>query len=230
MKKIGLVGGISWASTLDYYRLLNEEVNNKMGGLHFAECMIYSVNFDKFRNFNAAYNWDATFELLAEAAESLKLAGAEAILLGANTAHIVAERIEERIDLPLIDIRTATALAIRAKGLTRVGLLGTIYTMEMDFYKDVLHRQGIETIIPGDKEERDFIEDTLVHELGKGILRKETKASYLQIIDKLISNGAQGIVLGCTEIPLLIQQGDISIPVFNTTQIHVKAAVEFSLA
>lgn len=229
MKKIGLVGGISWSSTLDYYRLLNEEVNKKQGGLNFAECIIYSVNFEQFQRFNAGYDWDASFELLGRAAENLKRAGADMIVLCANTAHVVAERIHERINLPLIDIRVATALSIQAKGLRKVGLLGTVYTMEMDFYRDVLQAHGIEVIIP-DKKERDFIEDTLVHELGKGIVRSETRDAYRRIIDILISRGAEGIVLGCTEIPLLIQQEDVSIPVFNTTHIHVQAAVQFALA
>ena len=230
MKKIGLVGGISWTSTIDYYKLLNEEVNKKMGGLNFAECIIYSVNFDLFRKFNADHNWDATFELLCGAAENLKRAGADFILLGANTAHIVAERIQEKINLPLIDIRTATAGVIQLKELTKVGLLGTVYTMEMDFYRDVLHEHGIQTIIPDTQEERDYIEDTLLHEFGKGIIKMDTKEAYLRIIDKLIQRGAEGIILGCTEIPLLIGQEDMPIPVFNTTHIHVQAAVAFALA
>lgn len=230
MKNIGLVGGISWTSTLDYYRFLNEEVNSRLGGLNFAECIIYSVNFNQFQKFNADHNWDATFELLANAAENLKRAGAGLIMLGANTAHVVAKRVSERVSLPLIDIRTATADSIKTKGLQKVGLLGTVYTMEMDFYRDVLHAHGIETLIPYSKSERDFIEDTLLHELGRGILSNETKNSYLQIINTLIRRGAQGIILGCTEIPLLIGQEDVPIPVFNTTQIHVQAAVDFALA
>ena len=230
MKKIGLVGGISWTSTLDYYRFLNEEVNARLGGLNFAECIIYSVNFHHFQKFNAEHNWDATYELLANAAENLQQAGAGLIMLGANTAHVVAERVSEKVNLPLIDIRTATANAIQAKGLKKVGLLGTVYTMEMDFYRDVLHAQGIQTLIPDSQHERDYIEDTLLHELGKGILNSETKQRYLQIINKLILQGVEGIILGCTEIPLLIGQQDVPIPVFNTTQIHVQAAVDFALA
>jgi aspartate racemase len=228
MKKIGLVGGISWSSTLDYYRLLNEEVNKKLGGLDFAECIIYSVNFNHFQKFNAHYDWDSTFELLGHAAESLKRAGADVIVLCANTAHVVAERIRERVDLPLVDIRVATALSVQGKGLRKVGLLGTVYTMELDFYKNVLHAHGIETIIP-EKEGRDYIEETLVQELGQGILKPETKEAYLQIINTLIQQGAEGIILGCTEIPLLIGQEDVSVPVFNTTHIHVQAAVQFAL-
>jgi aspartate racemase len=229
MKKIGLVGGISWTSTVDYYRYINEGVNEKLGGLNFAECMIYSVNFDDFQRFNAAYDWDATFELLVGAAENLKKGGAEAIVLGANTAHIVSDRIAERVNLPLIDITTAVADAIHQKGLKKVGLLGTTYTMELDFYKDKLISSGIEPIIPESQEDRDYIEDTLRNELGRGFLNPETKKQYLAIIQQLVDKGAEGIILGCTEIPLLIHQEDIAIPVFDTTKIHAEAAVAFAV-
>lgn len=229
MKKIGLVGGISWTSTVDYYRYLNEGVNEKLGGLNFAECMIYSVNFDDFQRFNAAYDWDATFELLVNAAEDLKKAGAEAIVLCANTAHIVADRIAERVNLPLIDITTAVAEAIHQQGLKKVGLLGTTYTMELDFYKDKLIASGIEPIIPESQEDRDYIEDTLRNELGRGFLNPETKKQYLAIIQQLIDRGAEGIILGCTEIPLLIHQEDIAVPAFDTTKIHAEAALAFAL-
>ena len=229
MKTIGLVGGISWTSTIDYYRTINEETNKVLGSLNFAECIIYSVNFEHFRKSNAAYNWDATFELLLKAALHLEHAGAEVLLLGANTAHIVADRVRACVQLPLIDIREATCNAIHAKGLTKVGLMGTSYTMELDFYKEKLLESGIEVLTPPDKTDRDYIEETLVHELGKGILSAETKKNYLTIANKLIAEGAEGIVLGCTEIPLIIQQEDMPVPVFNTTQIHAKAAVDFAL-
>lgn len=230
MKKIGLVGGISWSSTIDYYRLINEATNSKLGGLQFAECIIYSVNFDAFRKFNAAYNWDATFELLAHAAACLEKAGAEVLLLGANTAHIVAERISKTVSLPLIDIRVATANAVRAKDISRVGLLGTKYTMELDFYKKTFAENNIEVITPQNPADRDFMEKTLLYQLGKGIIVNDTKREYIRIADSLIEQGAAGIVLGCTEIPLLLQQEDMAVPVFNTTQIHAAAAVEFALA
>ena len=229
MKKIGLVGGISWTSTVDYYRYLNEGINEKLGGLNFAECMVYSVNFDNFQRFNAAYDWDATFELLVNAAENLKKGGAEAIVLCANTAHIVSDRIAERVNLPLIDITTAVADAIHQQGLKKVGLLGTTYTMELDFYKDKLIASGIEPIIPENQEDRDYIEDTLRNELGRGFLNPETKKQYLAIIQQLIDRGAEGIILGCTEIPLLIHQEDIAVPVFDTTKIHAEAAVAFAV-
>jgi aspartate racemase len=230
MKKIGLVGGTSWSSTIDYYRFINEGINEKLGGLNFAECIIYSVNFADFRTLNAKHNWDGAFELLAGAALKLKAAGAEVILLGANTAHIVADRVKEHVQLPLIDIRVATAEAIISRGLQKVGLLGTCFTMELDFYRDKLAEKGIETIIPQSRKDLLLIEHTLVHELGKGILSPTTKQAYLHIIDKLIAEGAEGIILGCTEIPLLIAQDDVPVPVFNSTQIHSQAAVDFALA
>ncbi len=230
MKKVGLVGGISWTSTLDYYRYVNEGINNRLGGLNFAECIIYSVNFDDFQKHNAAFNWQATFELLANAAENLKQAGAEAIALCANTAHIVADQVAEKVQLPLIHITSAAAKAIEMQKLKRVGLLGTTYTMELDFYKDKLKAQGIESIIPKHQTDRDFIEETLRNELGRGVLKSATKDAYLTIIDQLIHAGAEGIILGCTEIPLLIYPEDVAVPMFNTTQIHAQAIVDFALS
>ena len=230
MKKIGLVGGTSWTSTIDYYRFLNEETNKALGSLNFAECIIYSVNFEHFRNYNAAHDWDATFELLATAALKLKDAGADVIMLGANTAHIVAERVSDKVGLPLIDIRAATADAVHKKKLKKVGLLGTVYTMELDFYKRKLSEEGLEILIPQTKVEIDYIEETLVHELGKGIILPKTKQEYVAIINRLIEQGAEGIILGCTEIPLIINQQDVSVPVFNTTLIHAQAAVDFALS
>ena len=229
MKTIGLVGGISWTSTIDYYRYINEETNKRLGSLNFAECIICSVNFEHFRLANAAHDWDAAFELLSNAAHKLEAAGAELIMLGANTAHIVADRIRSAIQLPLIDIREATVTAIRNKKLKKLALLGTVYTMELDFYKSYLSNAGLEVMIPGTKMEIDYIEHSLLYELGKGIMLRETKLQYLAIIKKLIDRGAEGIILGCTEIPLLINQEDVPVPVFNTTWLHANAAVEFAL-
>ena len=229
MIKIGLVGGISWSSTIDYYRFINEESNKKLGDLNFAECIVYSVNFNDFRTYNAAHDWDSTFNLLLNAAMHLKAAGAGLIMLGANTAHIVAEQVQQKTGLPLIDIREATANAISQMKIRKVGLLGTVYTMELPFYKDKLSEHGIETIIPQNEADREFIEETLVHELGKGIIMPKTKAEYIRIANGLIERGAEGIVLGCTEIPLLLSQNDFAVPVFNTTLIHVQAAVEYAV-
>lgn len=230
MKLLGLVGGISWTSTVDYYRYINEGINKRSGGLNFAECLIYSVNYHHFQEFNANYNFAATYALLSNAAENLKYAGAEAIVLCANTAHIVAREVAERVQLPLIDITTATASAIQQRKVKKVGLIGTSYTMELGFYKNKLLAAGIETIIPHKQEDRDYIEDTLKHELGCGIIQPKSKQGFLRIIQQLIDRGAQGIVLGCTEIPLLIQQADVPVPVFDTTRIHAQAAVEYAMA
>lgn len=229
MKKIGLIGGISWSSTVDYYRIVNEAVNRRLGGLHFAECIIYSVNFDDFRNCNVRHDWDGSHRLLSHAALQLRHAGAECIVLCANTAHIVAERIQESVGLPLIDIRAATAQAIQQQQLSRVELLGTVFTMELDFYREYLMRYGIETIVPANQADRAFIEHTLLHELGKGLIIGDTKSKYIQIAQQLIQQGAEGVILGCTEIPLLLQQEDFNVPVFNTTRIHAEAAVAFAL-
>ncbi|MNE48641.1 aspartate/glutamate racemase family protein [Solitalea canadensis] len=230
MKKIGLVGGISWVSTIDYYRFINEGINEKLGGLNFAECIIYSLNFDDFQRNNTAGNWDATFLLIAEACESLKKSGAEAIVLCANTAHAVAERIERQIQLPIIHIATVTANEITKQGIKKVGLIGTKFTMEMDFYKDKLKENNIESIVPAHQDVRDFIQKTVKEELGRGIVNTETKKAYISIINELIANGAEGIILGCTEIPMIINQEDVSVPVFDTTKIHANAAISFALS
>ncbi|MEO6174453.1 MAG: aspartate/glutamate racemase family protein [Flavobacterium circumlabens] len=230
MKKLGLVGGISWVSTIDYYRFINEGINEKLGGLNFAECIIYSLNFDDFQRNNTNGNWEATFELLLNACKSLEKSGADAIVLCANTAHAVSDQLEQEINLPIIHVATATASAINKQGLKKVGLLGTKFTMEMDFYFKKLAENNIKAIVPFLQDERDFIQQTLKEELGRGIIKEQTKRAYLSIIEKLIENGAEGIILGCTEIPLLISQEDVSVPVFDTTKIHSEAAVHFAVS
>jgi aspartate racemase len=236
MKKIGLLGGLSWVSTIDYYRHLNEGINERAGGLNFAECIIYSVNFGELQR-HGWDDWKRTFELLANGCSKLKAAGADAIVLCANTAHALADELEAHAQLPLIHIATATAQEINRSGLKTVGLLGTKMTMELSFYRDKLRCHGIETITPEDADTRDFIQHTLKHELSRGTLNESTKRAYLAIIQQLVARGAQGIVLACTEIPLLICERDISlalggqsVPVFDTTLIHARAAVDFALA
>lgn len=228
MKTLGLIGGISWVSTIDYYKLINEGINEKLGGLNFSQCMIYSFNYADIKRNNDANDWDETFRMLLTAGKHLKSGGAEGIVLCANTMHVIAERLEQEIGLPLIHIATVTAKEIEKSGIKKIGLLGTRFTMEMDFFKSKLADAGIETIIP-ENNDREFIHYTIFEELGKGILKDETKRRYLSVIDQLIQNGAGGIVLGCTEIPMLIDPCDVTIPLFNTTQLHAKAAVEFSL-
>ncbi|MDQ6529304.1 aspartate/glutamate racemase family protein [Flavobacterium sp. LHD-85] len=229
MRKIGLIGGISWVSTSDYYTLINKGINKKLGGLNFSECLIYSFNYADIKKNNDANDWDSTFNMLSKAAEVLKSGGAEAILLCANTMHLIADRLQQVIDIPLIHIAEETAIEIEKKQLKKVGLLGTRFTMELDFFKDKLAEKGIETIIPASEEVKDFIHYTIFEELGRGIATEETKKRYLEIANELIKNGAEGIILGCTEIPLVIKEGDLNVPIFDTTLIHTQAAINFQL-
>jgi aspartate racemase len=228
MKKIGLIGGISWVSTADYYSFINKGINEKLGGLNFAECIIYSFNYADIKKNNDAGDWDKTLSMLTKAALGLKSCGAEAILLCANTMHLIADKLEENIKLPVINIASVTADAISKDKIEKVGLLGTKFTMEMDFFKSKLSQQNITTVIP-DEDDRAFIHHTIFEELGRGLVLEETKKRYLSIIDKLVSQGAQGIILGCTEIPLLIKQEDINVPAYDTTLIHSKSAIEFMM-
>jgi len=223
MKKIGLVGGISWVSTMDYYKFINEGVNSKLGGLNFAECIIYSLNFGDIQ----AKSWNYSFELLLNACESLKKSGVDSIVLCANTAHLFAEKLQEAIKLPIIHIGIETAKAVSKQGFKKVGLLGTKFTMEMDFYRNKLEEYGLEVLIPEKQETRDYIQHTLKEELGIGFINPKTKTNYISIVKELIDCGAECIILGCTEIPMLISQDDFTIPIFDTTKIHSKAIVEY---
>jgi len=226
MKKVGLVGGTSWVSTMDYYKFINEGINKKLGGLQFAECLIYSLNFADIQE----KIWPNSYELLLNACLSLQKSGVDAIVLCANTAHMHADKIEKEIGLPLIHIGTETAKAITQEKITNVGLLGTSFSMEMDFYKDRLKSFGLNVLIPESQETRNYIQQVLKQELGKGIINPESKQNYIKIANELIERGAEGIILGCTEIPLLIDQSDFSVPVFDTTKIHSEAIVSFMLA
>ncbi len=223
MKKIGLVGGISWVSTTDYYRFINEGVNNKLGGLHFAECIIYSLNFGDIQ----AKGWDHSFDLLLNACESLKKSGAESIVLCANTAHLYADELEKAVQLPIIHIGAETAKAINRRGFRKAGLLGTKFTMEMDFYRRTLEEYGLDVLIPEKQETRDYLQRTIKEELGIGLIHPDTKDRYVHIAQELIDRGAECIILGCTEIPMLISQADFTIPIFDTTKIHSEAIVEY---
>ncbi|MES1160332.1 MAG: amino acid racemase, partial [Bacteroidota bacterium] len=220
--------GNNWVSTIDYYRYLNEYVNKELGGINFAECIIYSFNFADIKKNNDTNDWDKTLDMVAAASQHLKNAGAELLLLGANTLHLIAERLEERVDLPLIHIAKATADEVIRHGLKKVALLGTRFTMELDFFKEKLTAKGIETIMPGE-DDREFIQHTIYYELGKNIFTEETRQRYLSIIEGLIREGAEGIILGCTEIPLIIKQQDVPVKIFDTVQLHVAAAVKVAL-
>ncbi|OXB04823.1 aspartate/glutamate racemase family protein [Flavobacterium pectinovorum] len=230
MKIIGLIGGISWVSTADYYKLINQGINEKMGDLNFSECLLYSFNYADIKKNNENNDWDSTFKMLLKGSRFLKAGGAEAIILCANTMHLIADKLEEAIDLPIIHIATETAKEIQKQNLKKVGLLGTKFTMELDFFKDKLIAQGIEAIIPESENDKYFIHTTIFEELGKGLVTPETKKRYLEIANELIKRGAEGIILGCTEIPLVILPEDVDVPVFDTTLIHSKAAVEFQLS
>jgi len=225
MKIIGLVGGISWVSTMDYYKFINEGINKRLGGLNFAECIIYSLNFGDVQE----RTWENSFDLLLNACQSLKRSGADAIVLCANTAHLFADDLEDKIKLPIIHIGTETAKAVKQQGLRKMGLLGTKFTMEMKFYIKKLEENGLNVLVPKKQETRDYVQHTLKEELGRGIINPDTKQNYISIVKDLMGRGAEGIILGCTEIPMLISQEDFSIPVFDTTKIHSSAIVEYAL-
>jgi len=227
MKTIGLVGGTGWISTAEYYRIINEEVNRRLGGLHFARCILYSLDYGEIDQLHKSKNNEGICSLLLDASKKLVSVGADCILLCANTMHMHAERVQEAIPVPLIHIATATARQIKAQNLRTIGLLGTKLTMEQDFYRKRLNREEIAVLVP-DQEERAFIHRTIDGELLKGIFLKKSKVRFLEIIRGLQSQGAEGIVLGCTEIPLLIKQEDVDFPLFNTTAIHALAAVDFA--
>lgn len=228
MKTIGIVGGTTWLSTADYYRLLNQAVNEQLGGVSSAKIILNSLNFEEIKQLVEKYDWNGIAGILVPAAVSVANAGADCVVLAANTMHRVADDVTNAIHIPLIHIGEATAAAVKAKGLTTVALLGTRYTMQLDFYKDKLAEKGISTIIPS-IEDIEFINASIFNEMGKGIFTPATKQRYLEIIDQLIQQGAQGIILGCTEIPILIKQEDCSVPTFDTTAIHVQAIIDYAL-
>ena len=228
MKTIGLLGGMSWESTAIYYRLANELVRDRLGGLHSARILLHSVDFAEIEALQSAGEWDAAGEILAVAAQGLETAGAELIVLCTNTMHLVAPAIEAAIDVPFLHLADTTADAVRSAGITKVGLLGTIFTMERDFYRNRLASHGLEVLVP-DAGDRRRISGIVYDELCLGIATEESRSVYLEVIDRLIADGAEGIVLGCTEIEMLIDQSHTNVPVFPTTRLHVHAAVDASL-
>ena len=229
MKKIGLIGGITWQSTQLYYQLLNTRVAELLGGQSSCECLIESVNFTDISTKQAAGEWDDLHEQMTDIALRLETAGAEIILICANTMHLSVPTIKEKLTVPLLHIAEVAAKAVQKKGCKKVLLLGTKYTMELDFYKDILQQQfGIEVLIPN-ASDREIVHQVIYTELSKGIISDSSKQQYLEIIKKAEKDGAQGVILGCTEIPLLIQQEDCDIVVIDTTQEHAYAAVEFAL-
>lgn len=228
MKIIGLVGGTSWVSTVDYYRFINQGINKTLGGHQFARCILYSINFGDIVECNERNDNEGVYSLIKDGADKVILGGAEGIVLCANTLHKFVDRLQKEIEVPFIHIAEATAREINNQNLSSVGLLGTKYTMEEDFYALKLKAANIRTIVP-EAEERDFISETIYNELVKEIFKEESKTRFLEIMKKLQLKGAEGIILGCTEIPLIIQDNDFDLPLFNTTAIHAKAAVDFAL-
>ena len=228
MKTIGMIGGTSWVSTVDYYRIINQQVNQHLGGINCAQILMYSVNYKDFRAFIDAGQWTEFAARVTEIGLKLQTAGADCLLLCANTMHSVADEAQAALNIPIIHIADVTAAEINKQHLKKVALLGTRFTMERDFFKDRLAKAGIETMIPGD-DDRTFIHDTIFGELGNGIFTAATKARYLKIMGSLLQQGAQGIIFGCTEIPLLIPPAECSFPVFDTLEIHATKAVEFAL-
>lgn len=227
MKWLGLIGGTTWHSTQVYYSLLNKLANVRGGGLTSARCILVSLDFAEVAKNQAQGELEPNEPLILDAADRLKAAGAEGIVLCANTMHHFTDRVEKRTGLPVIHIVDAVAQAIKAQGLSKVALLGTKFTMELDFFRDRLNANGIEWLIPND-EDRQLIHDSVFEELGKGIFSDATRVEYVRVIEGMAAQGAQGVILGCTEIPLLVRPGDVSVPTFDTTALHVEAASAFA--
>lgn len=229
MKTLGLIGGMSWESTLSYYRIVNQHVRQRLGGLHSAKLVLHSVDFAGIEALQQAGDWDAAGAQLADAARGLRLAGAEAIVVCTNTMHLVAPAIEAAVDIPLLHIADATAQRIRDAGLARVALLGTRFTMEQAFYRERIEAAGIAVLTP-DAMQRERVHRVIYDELCVGRIVDTSRGSYRAIIAGLVARGAQGVILGCTEIGLLVGEGDATAPLFDTARIHAEAAADWALA
>lgn len=225
MKTIGLIGGITWHSTLDYYRLLNETVNRRMGGAHSAKVIMDSLDFAYIKEMTIGNDWDGLAATMIESAQRLETAGASCLLIGANTMHRIADRVQGAITIPLVHIAEATGVEILKSGINKVALLGTQYTMKLDFYKEKLAGMGISTLIPSG-EDINYINYTIYEEFANGLFTPETRERYMQIIAGLANEGAGGVIMGCTEIPILLKNSNCSIPLFDTAKCHVEAAVD----
>ncbi|HNX28935.1 MAG TPA: aspartate/glutamate racemase family protein [Syntrophomonadaceae bacterium] len=228
MKTIGLIGGMSWESTAEYYRIINEEIKQRLGGYHSAKCILYSVDFAEIEKCQTNGEWEKMGEILAKAARSLEAAGADFIILGTNTMHNVADQIKLEINIPFLHIADMTAREVLADGIKTIGLLGTRYTMEQDFYKSRLESQGIRVIIPQETD-RVIVNSVIYNELCLGQIIDQSRAGFKRIITDLAAQGAEGIILGCTEIGLLVKQEDSRVPLFDTTVIHARSAVDYAL-
>jgi len=229
MKTIGLLGGMSWESSLEYYRIINQAVKARLGALHSAQCLLYSVDFAEVEALQHAGEWDALTQAMIAAVRRLERGGADCLVICTNTMHRMADQVQAATSLPLLHIADATAKAIKAQGLQSVGLLGTRFTMEGDFYRDKLERDhSLKVLIPNEAG-REAVHRVIYDELVQGIIREKSRQVYLDVIADLVARGAQGVILGCTEIPLLVRQADVAIPVFDTTAIHAQAAVDWAL-
>lgn len=228
MKTIGLIGGMSWESSSEYYRIINEEVKERLGGLHSAKCILYSVDFEEIEVCQRNGEWEKTARLLSDAAQSLEAAGADFIVICTNTMHKVADSIKECIHIPLLHIADVTAQQVLANGIKTIGLLGTKYTMEQDFYKSRLENQGIRVLIP-EEADRVIVNAVIYNELCLGKISEKSRAMYKRIIEDLVGQGADGIILGCTEIGLLVKPEDSRVPIFDTTLLHAIGAVNYAL-
>ncbi|ACK98266.1 MULTISPECIES: aspartate/glutamate racemase family protein [Bacillus cereus group] len=228
MKTIGLIGGMSWESTSEYYRIINEEIKERLGGLHSAKCLINSVDFEEIERCQSSGDWDGAGEILGNAAYSLQKGGADFIIICTNTMHKVVGKIKAKIDIPVLHVADATAKAIKRKDIQKVGLLGTTYTMEQDFYKSRIEENNIKVIVPSEKNRKE-INKVIYTELCLGKIVSQSREYYKRVIEELVQKGAQGIILGCTEIGLLIKQEDVSVPIFDTTHIHAIEAVKVAL-
>lgn len=230
MKTIGLIGGMSWESSLLYYQIVNQRVNEKLGGHHSAKSLMYSVDFDEVKSLQYQGKWDEATKLMMDAAQKLESGGADFIVICTNTMHKMAKEVEEAVTIPLLHIADATAKEMVKDGRKKVALLGTAFTMEQDFYKGRLRDKfGLEVIVPGEADRR-VIHDIIYQELCLGIIHDESRQSYLSIIQELGRQGAEAIILGCTEITLLISQDDCDVPLYDTTRLHAESAVDFALS
>lgn len=228
MKTVGLIGGMSWESTIPYYRTINEEVKNRLGGLHSAKIVLYSVEFDEIERCQSSGDWEKSGDILGRAAQGLEAAGADFLLICTNTMQKVAPQVASMVHIPIVHIADATADELEKNHICRVGLLGTKYAMTQDFYKQILIDRGIDVVIP-DEPDIEVVNNVIFHELCVGEIREESRRQFQRVIDGLREKGAAGVILGCTEIGLLVQQSDSSLPVFDTTVIHAKRAAEMVL-
>jgi len=228
LKTIGLLGGMSWESSLEYYRMINRLVKDRLGGLHSAKCLMYSVDFEEIETLQSQGAWDEAGRILGDAAAGIEKGGADFLLICTNTMHRVAPAIQARITIPLLHIADPTGQAVLSQGIRRIGLLGTRFTMQEDFYTGKLHARGLDVVTP-DSADMHTVDRVIFTELCLGQIKEDSRQQYLGIIDRLERDGAEGVILGCTEIGLLVREQDCRIPVFDTTAIHAAAAVDYAL-